>query len=127
MQLFDEGVWDEDEDPAFIEAVQASLAEWQERSGPHPTSESVHTILSVIISHKAIMQSTLRTIERKTFSFMKPVNVRFAGEEAVDAGGPRREFFRLLMASLGASAVFHGSWFSHDLNQLNQGKLLSMH
>ena len=139
MQLFDEGVWDEDEDPAFIEAVQASLAEWQERSGPHPTSESVHSLLrsfqenlltsadgnetvSVIISRKAIMQSTLRAIERKTFSFMKPVNVTFAGEEAVDAGGPRREYFRLLMASLAASAVFHGSWFSHDLYQLNQGK-----
>ena len=77
--------------------------------------------MSVIISRKAIMQSTLRVIERKTFSFRKPVNA-FAGEEAVDAGGPRREFFRFLMASLGASAVFHGSWFSHDLYQLNQGK-----
>ena len=37
-------------------------------------------------------------------------------------GGPRREFFRLLMASLSTSAVFHGSWFSHDLHHLSNNK-----
>lgn len=35
---------------------------------------------------------------------------------------PGPEFFRLLMASLSVSAVFHGAWFSHDLHQLNNRK-----
>ena len=122
MQLFDEGVCYEDEDHAFLEAVRASLAEQREKSGPYPISESVHTILnslqenlqtsadgyqtvSVIIRRKAIMQRTVRAIERKM------INVKFAGEEAVNAGGPRREIFHLLMASVAASAVLHGSWF----------------
>lgn len=68
------------------------------------------------------MHSPLRAIERKTFSFFKPVIVPFAGEEAVDAGGPKREFFRLLMSCIRESAAFSGSWFSHDLNHLSSQK-----
>ena len=42
----------------------------------------------------------------------------FSGEEAVDVGGPRREYFRLLMSSLKNLGIFQGSWFSHDLHLL---------
>lgn len=78
--------------------------------------------INITINRKAVVKSTLRAIERKTFSFFEPVSITFAGEEAVDVGGPRREFFRLLMASLSGSPVFHGSWFSHDLHQLRNNK-----
>lgn len=130
----DEDWFNEDEDPAFLAAVEASLAD-QQTGG-----QSVNTILklfqddnlqqtsdesesiNILINRKAVLKSTLRAIERKTFSFLRPVCITFAGEEAVDVGGPRREFFRLLMASLSGSAVFHGSWFSHDLHQLSNRK-----
>lgn len=49
--------------------------------------------VNLLISRKNILSNTLQAIERKTFSFLKPVHVSFSGEEAVDAGGPRREFF----------------------------------
>ena len=51
--------------------------------------------------------STQRAIERKRFTFFKPVIVAFAGEEAVDDGGPTREFFRLLMREISESSI---SW-----------------
>ena len=57
-------------------------------------------------------------IERKRFSFLKLVFVTFAGEDAVDEGGPKREFFCLLMRAISESSIFHGSWFSHDLGLL---------
>lgn len=85
----------------------------------HPETDEP---VSIIISRKSVLPSTLRAIERKRFSFFKPVIVTFAGEEAVDAGGPKREFFRLLMTCIRESAIFSGSWFSHDLNQLNSQK-----
>ena len=55
----------------------------------------------------------------------------FSGEDGVDAGGPKREYFRLLMLSIKNMGVSQGKWFSHDLNLLNQqryelaGKLVS--
>ena len=40
------------------------------------------------------MRSTMMAIKRPNFKFSKPVRVVFAGEDAVDEGGPSREFFR---------------------------------
>lgn len=81
---------------------------------------------SIIVSRKAILQSTLRAIQRKTFSFCRPLVVTFAGEEGVDEGGPKREFLRLLMVALRQSSVFQGPWLSHDLNLLNSNKYNEM-
>ena len=33
-------------------------------------------------------------------------------------GGPKREFFRLLMSAIRDSEIFHSSWFYHDLELL---------
>lgn len=65
-----------------------------------------------------MFSSTQRAIGRKRFTFFKGVVVAFAGEEAVDDGGPTRKFFRLLMREISKSSIFHGSWFSHDLGLL---------
>ena len=69
-----------------------------------------------------MFSSTQRAIERKRFTLFKPVIVAFAGEEAVDDGGPTREFFRLLMREISESSIFHGSWFSHDLGLLTSSR-----
>ncbi|KAK3724014.1 hypothetical protein QZH41_000629 [Actinostola sp. cb2023] len=52
----------------------------------------------------------------------KSTRERPGGELGVDAGGPKREFFRLLMVALRGSAVFQGPWFSHGLNLLSSNK-----
>lgn len=139
---------DEDQDADFLAAIEASLLDQQTATSSNASdtdqqareNQSLNAILasfqadtfqqhpeadetvSIIISRKSVLQSTLRAIERKTFSFFKPVIVTFAGEEAVDAGGPKREFFRLLMSCIRESAASSGSWFSHDLNQLSSQK-----
>ena len=126
-----------EEDPEFIQAIEESLAEavQQKNVTLEDESDSVQSILSsfqienidytesemnanITISRKAIFATARMAIERKRFSFLKPVCVTFAGEDAVDEGGPKREFFRLLMRAISESSIFHGSWFSHDLGLL---------
>lgn len=131
-----------DDDPELIEAIEESLASVADQqvnaiSAIEDENNSVQSILSlfhtknilldciqpdtnanITISRKAIFATARRAIERKRFSFFKPVYVTFAGEEAVDEGGPKREFFRLLMSEISGSSIFHGSWFSHDLGLL---------
>ena len=36
------------------------------------------------------------------------LNVRFIGEEAEDGGGPRREYFRLVLKAIADSSLFYG-------------------
>ena len=41
---------------------------------------------------------------RSSFDEKKHIRVRFIGEPAIDEGGPRREFFMLLMGAVGNSS-----------------------
>ncbi|KAJ7385937.1 hypothetical protein OS493_012265, partial [Desmophyllum pertusum] len=125
--------------PAFLAAIEASLAD-QQIGGQHTTeNQSVNTILklfqeetvqqtsdecescNIIISRKAVLQSALRAIERKTFSFFEPVTIT-SGEDAVDVGGPRS---RILSPSHGffeCIRCFPWCMVFHDLHQLNNRK-----
>lgn len=100
--------------------VQELLTVFQSTNISNSESNSLNA--NITISRKSIFSSTLRAIERKRFTFLKPVVVAFAGEEAVDDGGPTRKFFRLLMREISESAIFHGSWFSHDLGLLESSR-----
>ena len=64
--------------------------------------------VNIIRNRKNILSSTIRAIERGKLSFLPPVHIKFSGQDGVDAGGPRREFFRLLMRSLTNLGVFQG-------------------
>lgn len=133
---------DDNEDPTFLAAIEASLMD-ADRDGDviepqakcSNNSLPVDVILksfqqenvidspvSILISRKSVFSTTLRATERKHFSFFHTPLVTFAGEEAVDDGGPKREFFRLLMVCIQGSTVFHGQWFSHDIGLLNDGR-----
>ena len=76
----------------------------------------------ILIRRKDIMQTTIKAIERKKFSFFKPLVVSFSGEDGVDSGGPKREYLRLLMQELRSLGVFDGKWFSHGLKLLSDMK-----
>ena len=56
---------------------------------------------------------------RDKSDFNLPLNIRFTGEEAVDLGGPKREFFSLLFQGLEQQRIVVGSspylTFSHDV------------
>lgn len=129
--------WDND-DPELIAEIEASLVDQRMKNVEPPEKEGDDVLrkfisdnlqtageddfVNLLISRKNILSNTLRAIERKTFSFFKPVHVSFSGEEAVDAGGPRREFFRLLMLYLPNLGIFQGKRFSYDLNLLHSKK-----
>jgi len=51
--------------------------------------------VTVVIRRRAVLRSCLLATQRSTFSFHRPVRVSFSGEDALDEGGPTREFFRL--------------------------------
>ena len=86
----------------------------------HPNTDN--HVNTIIINRKNVLSSTLTAIGRKNFSFHKEVLVIFSEEEGVDAGGPKRKYFRLLMLSLKNVGVFQGNWFSHDIKLLRRQK-----
>ena len=75
-----------------------------------------------MIFRKAVLTSTLRAIERKSFSFYKPFLVNFSVEDGIDAGSPKRELFCLLMQCIKGMGIINGNWFVHDLDLLRQKK-----
>jgi hypothetical protein len=62
--------------------------------------ETAGHLVNVVVLRKSILKSTLFAIGRKSFSLCNPLAITCSGEDAVDVGGPKREFFRLLMISL---------------------------
>ena len=57
-----------------------------------PSGEPVY----IVVNRRRVLRSALTAISNARFSFLQPIKVEFAGEDAVDEGGPRREFLRLL-------------------------------
>ncbi|XP_031559871.1 G2/M phase-specific E3 ubiquitin-protein ligase-like [Actinia tenebrosa] len=56
-----------------------------------------------------IWEDSLRAFKKHSFSHQKLLRIHFIGEEAEDAGGPRREYLRLLMKELAEkSGVLEG-------------------
>lgn len=65
------------------------------------------------INRSTVWEGALRGFRRNTYSPTKRISVKFTddvghSEGAVDIGGPRREFLRLLMKHLQTSCLFIG-------------------
>ncbi|KAK2840752.1 hypothetical protein Q7C36_012331 [Tachysurus vachellii] len=87
------------------------------------SSNEVH----VVIQRTRLLRSALVALSNRNFSWTKKPFIEFAGEEAFDNGGPRREFFRLLMIEVQSSlGVFEGNpkhlFFTYDQIALQQRK-----
>ena len=70
-------------------------------------------------------KDSLSAFSRSSFDPTVPLKVTFVGESGIDTGGPRREYFELLMRSLVAdSGLFVGpaekKSFSHNVQLLHQ-------
>ena len=50
---------------------------------------------------KHLWEDTLKALKRTLWAAAKHLKVVFLGEPGIDDGGPRREFFRLLLAEIG--------------------------
>ncbi|MCI4381193.1 hypothetical protein PGIGA_G00248760 [Pangasianodon gigas] len=87
------------------------------------SSNEVH----VIVWRKRLLKSALDALSNRNFSWTEKPHIEFAGEEAFDNGGPRREFFRLLMIEVQSSlGIFEGNpkhlFFTYDQIALQQRK-----
>ena len=74
---------------------------------------------SIVILRKKLLQTCIMGIQDIKFEFTKVPNIVFSGEDSADLGGPRRDFFTLLMGQgIKELGVFEGSEhsvaFSHD-------------
>ncbi|KAM4704547.1 putative E3 ubiquitin-protein ligase HERC4 isoform 2-T2 [Rhinophrynus dorsalis] len=66
-----------------------------------PVVESVDPCLILIVRRDNIVGDTMEVLRKtKNIDYKKPLKVIFVGEEAVDAGGVRKEFFLLIMREL---------------------------
>ena len=71
-------------------------------------SKDDEDVQSVRVRRSNILLDSLHQFSRKSFNVSKMIKVNFIGEEAVDMGGPRREFFHLLMQEIFQSNYFAG-------------------
>lgn len=81
----------------------------------------------IVILRKRLLQTCLTAMSEPTFDFLKLPCIHFSGEDAEDLGGPRREFFRLLMRTVSLEfGVFEGDHsslvFSHNHSVLEKKK-----
>jgi ubiquitin-protein ligase E3 A len=63
-------------------------------------SQGEDPYLTLNIRRDRLVQSALWEVQRKTDSLKKPLRIQFIGEEGIDAGGVRKEFFQLLTKAL---------------------------
>ena len=66
-------------------------------------SPDIDDLQKVPVRRSAVWKTALRCFRQPTFDCSSGLCVRFIGEEAVDAGGPLREFFRLLIKDIGSN------------------------
>ncbi|KAK3579434.1 hypothetical protein CHS0354_028232 [Potamilus streckersoni] len=113
-----------DQDESNLQAaIQASLRrnptcaeilkEWISSNLHDNEEESV----TIIVHRRKILDSTRRAVSRTGFSFFKPVKVIFAGEIREDSGGPKREYYRLLMKEI-RDDILEGTNFQHSISKL---------
>ncbi|XP_057212760.1 uncharacterized protein LOC130568108 isoform X2 [Triplophysa rosa] len=83
--------------------------------------------VSILVNRNRLLQSAKNAVSNYNFSWTKIPLVKFVGEEAIDCGGPRREFLRLLMMEVQSSlGIFEGKpghlFFTYDQMALEQHK-----
>lgn len=81
----------------------------------------------VLIRRNHVWKDALRALSKCTFDCHKSVHVTFVGEEAVDEGGPSREFFHLALEGLANdNMLFQGPSnsrsFVHNVQALQDRK-----
>lgn len=116
-------------------AIQASLQDANENDWDLKEilrDHQVHCVSTeepneIIVRRARLLQTAFVAVQSKTFNCCKELTVKFSGEDGSDAGGPRREFFRLAMHQLSSySGLFEGQggcmMFCHNIKLVEQNK-----
>ncbi len=56
--------------------------------------------IRLTVSRSSIFADSVSLFKQRNFDFKKPLKVTFEGEPAIDGGGPRREFFTIVLRQL---------------------------
>ncbi|KAE8300718.1 G2/M phase-specific E3 ubiquitin-protein ligase [Larimichthys crocea] len=113
---------DEDNDDDLYSAIIASIEDQTQPKEDIPISQILNELSDKIdslqvckfnINRSAVLDGAIRGFRRLSYDPNKKMSVKFSDdrgttEEAVDLGGPRREFLRLLMETLAESDMFEG-------------------
>ena len=59
-----------------------------------PSERALLIITYHVIRRRRLLTTAIKAITSPDFSFNRVIQVIFVGEEALDVGGPRREFLR---------------------------------
>ena len=59
-----------------------------------------HTSQRLTVHRDSILPDSIAFFKKRNFDFNLPLKVTFEGEPAIDGGGPKREFFTLLLREL---------------------------
>lgn len=73
-----------------------SLAEIVRQQVDRVLSATSESITLICVRRKHLWEDSVLQFLKRSFDPRKPIRVVFHGEEAVDGGGPSREYFRLL-------------------------------
>lgn len=90
-------------------------------------THDLNNVNRVTVRRKHIWRDAIRALSQPTFDPCRRVQVTFVGEEAVDGGGPSREFFALALQELAEDgSIFQGSqhnrFFLHNVQALASRK-----
>lgn len=72
------------------------------------TSVDDEDVQLLYIRRSHLLSDAIRQFSKTSFDVSKMIKVTFIGEEAVDTGGPRREFFHLVLRAMFRSSLFQG-------------------
>ncbi|MED6261143.1 hypothetical protein ATANTOWER_001320, partial [Ataeniobius toweri] len=124
---------DEEMNHAILASIETHLSETSSKSLPvkdilKELSKNINTGMhcKFNISRSAVLDGAIREFKRVSYNPHLSMNVKFSddfgkNEEAVDLGGPRREFLRLLIEALSMSPMFEGPVKSKDLAMNSTG------
>ena len=56
--------------------------------------------LKIVVDREELLKTTLQELSSKSDKYKKPLRVHFKGEEGIDEGGVRKEFFQLLIKQI---------------------------
>ena len=77
------------------------------------TSENEEDVQKLHVRRSNIYEDSVRQFTKDSFNVSKFLKVRFIGESAIDDGGPRREYFQLLVSSIASKSGLFQGWPDH--------------
>jgi hypothetical protein len=77
------------------------------------TSVDEEDVQRIHVRRSHIFADSFRHFSKESFDVSKMLKVVFVGECAIDDGGPRREYFQLLLHAIACHSGLFGGWPNH--------------